>query len=247
MDSLTARNYGVDFQHFQQFVHDCQMSVKPLPKTTIESIFSRVAHFPGADQTAEKILSFNNFVECIVRLSHERFPTMKNIAAAVAMLLTTKVVPNASRLRPVGIRHEMEAPEFKTLLSDYKHKLIEIFSSHTDSSTKIGPTMSFSACLVLLGECNLLDNTLTNMRTLKCFQDAHIPVKGHKKSPDDVDLPISFYEWCEFLVRCAHAKLLIKAPLTRKLGMFLDLFLPEATKRIRNGKFVSSSKPTPRK
>eukprot|EP00002_Diphylleia_rotans_P032197 TRINITY_DN6742_c0_g1_i8.p1 TRINITY_DN6742_c0_g1~~TRINITY_DN6742_c0_g1_i8.p1 ORF type:complete len:886 (-),score=138.20 TRINITY_DN6742_c0_g1_i8:138-2795(-) len=227
---------GISFDQYVAFAADCRIISKVLNADTLEIAFTKSMHNSTLRIKRSGKVTFNQFVESVVRLSYFKYPKLDSIAASAVLLITTKILPNAHRKPDDAIIKDIESSSVQTSLIEYKTSLYIVFGSLTDSVSGSETLMSFSGALQSLIECGIPDTYLTNTRIHRCFIDScreriQASKSGSMQPPDDI-LQVNFYEWCEFLVRCADIKVRLKVPLAEKVTLMLRAFIPEARKRV---------------
>lgn len=138
-------------------------------------------------------LPFGLFAESLIRLAVEVYPAERNLALAAGLLLTTRVLARAQRLRVDDTAQVLESSAVRELLNRQSDAIRAVFDAHADSHSR---TLSLSAFLGFVGAGGVVDQSLSYSGAVTSFL---------RSCPPDED-EVAFEEFLSCLVRCSQLK-----------------------------------------
>eukprot|EP00002_Diphylleia_rotans_P032284 TRINITY_DN6769_c0_g1_i4.p1 TRINITY_DN6769_c0_g1~~TRINITY_DN6769_c0_g1_i4.p1 ORF type:complete len:672 (+),score=124.34 TRINITY_DN6769_c0_g1_i4:1046-3061(+) len=122
----------INLSQFNRFAKDCRLNFSR--PGLVDRCFIRT--YRGLDHPTDYVkgvnpisrcLSYDQFIEAIIRLSVSRFPEPKNVAESLSLFLTAHVIPYAYRMRREYIEIEMSQPEIHEIFEQNSAILQSIF------------------------------------------------------------------------------------------------------------------------
>eukprot|EP01012_Entosiphon_sulcatum_P000961 TRINITY_DN10168_c0_g1_i1.p1 TRINITY_DN10168_c0_g1~~TRINITY_DN10168_c0_g1_i1.p1 ORF type:complete len:842 (+),score=175.35 TRINITY_DN10168_c0_g1_i1:187-2712(+) len=232
-DTVTAGqiNTVMSASEFWRLCTECKIpDKKRLPRPVVQYVFTKanqaLRKSGPAQYSSNTELQPSEFVECLVRLAHEKYCDMLiPLSDKLQKLITEHLLPHASLSTVDEFKTEVYGREVQAVLRENRPALSKIFryyATNAGSDTKGADDISFQELTLLAKDAKLLDTSLSH----------HLLQQIFVRIQDDDDpsgMKMMFHEFLEAIVAVAAVKVPSPfTPLHQKLQQFLtaQLFPP---------------------
>ena len=226
---------------FVKLAKDCQMIRRNVTAADIQVVYTaEVKRKDRQMSEVQKMMSYNDFLNALMRLSTRVYPASPSVDDAFQQLLMENVLPLASRRSPDPVAIHLEKEDVRDILDyfgDAIHSIFQFYATaadhkrRTDTSDK-KKTMKVNTMKEALGYNEFLkfavDFNLSSSQILSSLELGDIYLSSIKLSEGDGNIrKLTFLEFWEAVVRCAlvaYSKISEATIADKIMGLFLYMW-----------------------